>query len=89
MATIYLRNIGDDIKVSLEKAAQKHGLSLNKYVCNILTDYANNPEVKSVEDKYANLAKDMVGLYEQILNRTVEALNANTYVLRQLTEKED
>jgi len=83
MADFHVR-IDDDVKARLEQEAREHGLSLNKYVGNVLADHAYNPSVRNIEDKYANLAKDIVALYEQTLSKTNEALRENTYLLRKI-----
>lgn len=81
---IRIKGLDEQVKVKLKKDARDHGLSLNKYVCNILTDYTRDPSLRSTEEKYTNLAKDLVSLYEQILSKTNEALAENTYMLKKI-----
>lgn len=81
MAEILIRGLDDDIKLRLMQQARKKNLSLTKYLCSILTDYALHPEMKNTEDKYTVLAKNMVMLYQEIQKRTNERLAENTYAL--------
>ena len=86
MADFHVR-LDDDVKARLEQAAREHGVSLNKYVGNVLADHAYNPSLKNIEDKYVNLAKDVVALYEQTLAKTNEALRENTYLMKKIMNK--
>ena len=51
MAEIKIRGLDEDIKSRLVKQAAERKLSLSKYICSILTDYALHPELKNTEDK--------------------------------------
>ena len=84
--TLYIRGIDQDIKAKLEKEARKKGMSLNKYIINILTDYAINPTLVTQEDKYANLVKDVSGMYQKLLTITREQLSENTHLLKDIKE---
>lgn len=84
---LYIRGLDPEVKAKLEKMAKKKGLSLNKYVTNILSDYVVNPTVKAQEEKFSNLVKDMTGLYQSLLTSTKEVISENTLVLQEVKEK--
>ena len=86
MAEILIRGLEDDIKTRLAQQAREKKLSLTKYLCSILTDYALHPELKNTEDKYTALTKNMVMLYREIQDRTNERLAENTYALDRVAE---
>ena len=86
MAEILIRGMEDDIKHRLMQQARRKNLSLTKYLCSILTDYALHPELKNTEDKYAVLTKNMAMLYENLQKRTNERLSENTYALDRVAE---
>ena len=86
MAEILVRGLEDDIKHRLMLQARRKNLSLTKYLCSILTDYALHPELKNTEDKYAVLTKNMAMLYENLQKRTNEQLSENTYALDRVAE---
>ena len=86
MAEILIRGLEDDIKHRLMQQARRKNLSLTKYLCSILTDYALHPELKNTEDKYAVLTKNMAMLYENLQKRTNERLSENTYALDRVAE---
>lgn len=84
---LYIRGLDPEVKAKLEKMARKKGVSLNKYVTNILSDYVVNPTVKAQEEKFSNLVKDMTGLYQSLLTSTKEVISENTLVLQEVKER--
>ena len=86
MAEIKIRGLDEDIKSRLVKQAAERKLSLSKYICSILTDYALHPELKNTEDKYAVLTKNMAMLYRDLQKKTNERLSENSYALDRIAD---
>ena len=89
MADFYIRGMDEDIKSRLTQQAKTKGLSLNRYVCSILSDYALHPELKYTEDRYAALAKNITAMYEQLQDKTTDALAEVITVLDLVLERLD
>lgn len=83
---IYIRDIDPAVKSKLSAIAQEKNISLNAFCKIILTDYALLPDVRSLNDKYENLFKDMTALYNHSLERNEEALAENTALLRTILD---
>ena len=86
MADLFVRGLEDDIKTRLAQQARENGVSLTKYVCNILTDYALRPELKSTEDRYTALVKNMAALYQSLQHQTNQLLSENINALHRTSE---
>jgi len=87
MSDLYIRGLDPATKTKLEAMAKSKEMSLNKYVIQILTDYAINPALLAQEEKYRNLIKDITGLYQSILEETKEQLEENSHILRKVSDK--
>ena len=84
MGDIYVRGLDEKVKRQLMQEARSKGISLNKYILMLLEDHTSAPKVKAVEDKYSDLARDMMGLYSKIMERTGEMIEENTMVLMEV-----
>lgn len=83
---ILLRDIEPDIKMKLEKQARGKQLSLNKYLKKILEDYALNPEIRNVDDKYRLFTDKILSKYQNDIEKMNVALEENTYLLQKIEE---
>lgn len=83
---ILLRDIDPDIKLKLERQARRKKLSLNKYVKTILEDYALNPEIRNVDDKYRQFVDKILLQYQSDFQKTKEVLEENTYLLEKIED---
>lgn len=87
MGDIYVRGLDEKVKRQLMQEARSKKVSLSKYICILLTDHTQAPAIKAVEDKYAYLAKDMIGLYQSAMDRYNEQLEENTALLLEVRER--
>lgn len=81
MADFYIRKLDDEIKTRLARQARENGVSLNKYICSILEDYALHPQLRSTEDRFSALAENMTMLYRELLEKNNRILLENTGML--------
>lgn len=89
MANLYLR-IEDEIKVKLSKEAKSKGISLNRYVGNLLETFTLSYDIKSLDEKYRLLVKDIFEIMQNQQNELIHALSENTEVilgLKQMLEE--
>ena len=84
---IYIRNIDSGIKIKLKENAKKKGISLNEYVKNILETAAFSIEVKSLDDKYSNLTKELLSIYTGIIEKNTSVIAENNYILSKLIKE--
>lgn len=82
MADMYIRGIDPAIK---EKAKDK-GMSLNRYTINIISTHQENINMKSIAEKYENLVKDVVSIYQEKLDACNLALEKSNYILEKILE---
>ena len=77
MADFYIRNLDPGIASKLSKQAKERGMSRNKFISGILTNYALAIEVKEIDDKYRELCKIVIDSLEgnaQLLNEVLTEL---------------
>ena len=89
MENLYLR-IEDEIKVKLSKEAKNKGISLNRYVGNLLETFTLSYDIKSLDEKYRLLVKDIFEIMQNQQEELLRKLDENTEVifeLRQLLEE--
>ncbi|HJA56733.1 MAG TPA: hypothetical protein H9951_15400 [Candidatus Bacteroides intestinigallinarum] len=60
MADCLLRNIDAAVMQKLKEDAKKKGLSCNKYIVGLLTNYVLASEVKELDSKYQELFKIVI-----------------------------
>ena len=68
MADIYIRNIDARVKAKLKENASLKGLSLNRYVIDLLENQIENVNIRTSAEKYENLVKDIVSIYQEKIN---------------------
>ena len=76
MPDIYLRNLSGDILAKLDTQAKKRGISRNKYMVGILTNYAIAPQVRELDDRYRELVKIVI-----------DSLEGNAILLNEILSK--
>ena len=76
MPDIYLRNLSGDILAKLDTQAKKRGISRNKYIVDILTNYAIAPQVRELDDRYRELVKIVI-----------DSLEGNAILLNEILSK--
>ena len=76
MPDIYLRNLSGDILSKLDTQAKKRGISRNKYIVGILTNYAIAPQVRELDDRYRELVKIVI-----------DSLEGNAILLNEILSK--
>ena len=76
MPDIYLRNLSGDILAKLDTQAKKRGISRNKYIVGILTNYAIAPQVRELDDRYRELVKIVI-----------DSLEGNAILLNEILSK--
>lgn len=81
---IYIRDISAEIKTKLEEQSRQKGMSLNAYCKVILEDYALNPAIRSIDDKYKYFVETLAGAYKNELDKNTEAILENTHLLRKI-----
>lgn len=64
MADYLLRNIDAAIMQKLKEGAKKKGISCNKYMVGLLTNFVLAPEVKELDSKYQELFKTVIDTIE-------------------------
>ena len=64
MPDIYLRNINGDILAKLDAQAKKRGVSRNKFIVGILTNYALAPQIRELDAKNKELMKIVIDALE-------------------------
>lgn len=64
MPDIYLRNLNGDILAKLDAQAKKRGVSRNKFIVGILTNYALAPQIRELDAKYKELMKIVIDALE-------------------------
>lgn len=84
MANIYVRNIDAAIKEKLKESASVKGMSLNKYVVNLLESHGENITVRTSAEKYENLVKDVISIYQEKINELTLVINRNNYLMEKL-----
>lgn len=84
---IYIRNIDPGIKIKLKENAKKKGISLNKYIKNILETAALSIEITSLDDKYSNLTKELLSIYTGIIEKNTSVIAENNYILSKLIKE--
>lgn len=86
MADMYIRGIDPAIKEKLKEKAKDKGISLNRYTINILSTHQENINMKSIAEKYENLVKDVVSIYQEKLDDCNLALEKSNYILEKILE---
>ena len=76
MPDIYLGNLSGDILAKLDTQAKKRGISRNKYIVGILTNYAIAPQVRELDDRYRELVKIVI-----------DSLEGNAILLNEILSK--
>ncbi len=87
MADCYIRNLKPEVKSKLEEQAKSKGISLNEYVKNLLTVFALNNDVKTLDEKYNLLMKDITSIYLNLLEQTTQQIEANTEGFKRVEER--
>ncbi len=64
MADFYIRNLDPGIASKLSRQAKERGMSRNKFISGILTNYALAIEVKEIDEKYQELCKIVIDSLE-------------------------
>lgn len=84
MADIYIRNIDAGVKAKLKENASLKGLSLNRYVIDLLENQIENVNIRTSAEKYENLVKDIVSIYQEKINELENVINRNNYLVEKL-----
>lgn len=85
MENLYLR-IEDEIKVKLSKEAKLKGISLNRYVGNLLETFTLSSDIQSLDEKYRLFVKDIFEIMQNQQNELIHALSENTEVILELKQ---
>ena len=85
MENLYLR-IEDEIKVKLSKEAKRKGISLNRYVGNLLETFTLSSDIQSLDEKYRLFVKDIFEIMQNQQNELIHALSENTEVILELKQ---
>lgn len=64
MSDLLIRNLDASILSKIDEQALKRGMSRNKYVVGILTNYALASQIKEIDDKYKELFKIVIDAME-------------------------
>lgn len=76
MSEILIRDIDNQILSKLDYMAKKKGISRNKYIKGVLTNYAIASEVKALDSKYQELMKIVI-----------DTIEGNTQILHEILNK--
>lgn len=76
MSEVLIRNLDGQVLAKLDTMAKKHGMSRNKFIKGILTNYSIASEVKELDSRYKELFKIVI-----------EALEGNTQILHEILVK--
>jgi len=85
MENLYLR-VEDELKVKLTKEAKSKGLSLNKYINNLLEIFVMQEDIKALDEKYRLLVKDIFSIMQNQQEELLRKLNENTEVIFELRQ---
>lgn len=85
MENLYLR-IEDEIKAKLSKEAKRKGISLNRYVGNLLETFTLSSDIQSLDEKYRLFVKDIFEIMQNQQNELIHALSENTEVILELKQ---
>ena len=70
---LHIRDLDEKIVAKYKEQAKKRGMSLNKYLVGVLTNYALAPEVKELDVRY-----------QELMKLVVESIETNTGMLHEL-----
>lgn len=85
MENLYLR-VEDELKIKLAKEAKSKGLSLNKYINNLLEIFVMQEDIKALDEKYRLLVKDIFSIMQNQQEELLRQLNENTEVIFELRQ---
>ena len=85
MENLYLR-VEDELKVKLTKETKSKGLSLNKYINNLLEIFVMQEDIKALDEKYRLLVKDIFSIMQNQQEELLRKLNENTEVIFELRQ---
>lgn len=85
MENLYLR-VEDEIKVKLAKEAKSKGLSLNRYINNLLETFVMQEDIKALDEKYRLLVKDIFSIMQNQQEELLRKLNENTEIIFELRQ---
>ena len=85
MENLYLR-VEDEIKVKLAKEAKSKGLSLNRYINNLLETFVMQKDIKALDEKYRLLVKDIFSIMQNQQEELLRKLNENTEIIFELRQ---
>ncbi|MBS6799178.1 MAG: hypothetical protein KH297_04770 [Firmicutes bacterium] len=89
MAELHIYNIDEATKVMLKEQAARKGISVNKYIQIILNDYMVATETRNLDEKYRNLVKDVLSMYNNLLEESKRVIEENSYYLAKNIARED
>lgn len=81
-----VRNVDDEIITQLKREASEKGISLTTHVKQILANYCLGYEVTSLDEKYRNLVKDVIALYDHKNERIERLAEENHYMLKSIID---
>ena len=81
-----IRNIDDEVFMQLTREAREKNISLNDYINGILKTYTLGYEVASLDEKYRNLVKDVIALYDHKNERIEKLAEENHYMLKSIID---
>ncbi len=73
MSEFYIRNMDGQALAKLDSMAKKRGMSRNKFIVGILTNYALASEVKELDSRYQELFKIVI-----------DSIEGNTLILHEI-----
>lgn len=85
MENLYLR-VEDETKVKLSKEAKAKGLSLNKYINNLLETFTMQEDIKALDEKYRLFVADIFRIMQNQQEELLRKLDENTEVIFELRQ---
>lgn len=86
MYDLKVRNLDDDIAAKLKDIAARKNMSLESLARTLLTDFALNPEIKFIDEKYQSFFRDVLALYQLAFDDMQLQLEKNNAVLERILD---
>jgi plasmid stability protein len=87
MAELKVRRLPADVLARLKEDAERKGIGTETLARQILTDYATAAKIRSVEDRYVSLAKDMTGPYQKDREQLIQVIRENHIIMEELLKQ--
>lgn len=84
MYNLSVRKIDDSTIEKLKHIAQSKGIGLETLAREVLINFSLSPEINFIDDKYRNLSKDMIALYQSAIDENIEVIKENNYLIKKI-----